>query len=69
MVGFDKGIFMGVGGSFDVLSGCKKRAPEIFLKLNLEWLYRITREPKRLKRFWNSNVKFLLEVTKIQKIK
>ncbi len=66
---FDKGIFMGVGGSFDVLSGCKKRAPEIFLKLNLEWLYRITREPKRLKRFWNSNVKFLLEVTKIQKIK
>lgn len=66
---FEKGIFMGVGGSFDVLSGCKKRAPEIFLKLNLEWLYRICREPKRLKRFWNSNVKFLWEVAKIQKIK
>ena len=66
---FTKGIFMGVGGSFDVLSGCKKRAPEIFLKLNLEWLYRICREPKRLKRFWNSNVRFLWEVTKIQKIK
>lgn len=66
---FQKGIFMGVGGSFDVLSGCKKRAPEVFIKLNLEWLYRICREPKRLKRFWNSNVKFLWEVTKIQKIK
>ena len=66
---FDKGIFMGVGGSFDVLSGCKKRAPEVFLKLNLEWLYRITREPKRLKRFFNSNVRFLWEVLKIQKIK
>lgn len=66
---FAKGIFIGVGGSFDVLSGTKKRAPEIFLKLNLEWLYRICREPKRLKRFWNSNVRFLWEVMKIQKIK
>lgn len=66
---FQKGIFMGVGGSFDVLSGCKKRAPEIFLKLNLEWLYRICREPKRLKRFWNSNIRFLWEVARIQKIK
>lgn len=66
---FQKGIFMGVGGSFDVLSGCKKRAPEIFLKLNLEWLYRICREPKRLKRFWNNNIRFLWEVARIQKIK
>lgn len=66
---FYQGIFMGVGGSFDVLSGCKKRAPEIFIKLNLEWLYRICREPKRLRRFWNSNIKFLWEVLKIQKIK
>ena len=32
---FDKGIFIGVGGSFDVLSGTKKRAPKIFVKLNL----------------------------------
>lgn len=56
---FDKGIFIGVGGSFDVLSGCKKRAPRIFVKLNLEWAYRIAREPKRLKRFWDNNIKFL----------
>ena len=48
---FDKGIFVGVGGSFDVISGHKKRAPKIFIKLNLEWLYRILKEPKRLKRF------------------
>ena len=53
---------MGVGGSFDVLSGCKKRAPKFFVKCNLEWLYRITTEPKRLKRFWNSNVKFLFVI-------
>lgn len=57
-----KGIFIGVGGSFDVLSGQKKRAPEFFVKHNLEWLYRITTEPKRLKRFWDNNVKFLFAV-------
>lgn len=61
---FDKGIFVGVGGSFDVLSGLKKRAPQIFIKLNLEWLYRIVCEPKRLKRFWNNNVKFIFKVRK-----
>lgn len=59
---FDKGIFVGVGGSFDVLSGMKKRAPKLFIKLNLEWLYRIIKEPKRLKRFWNNNVKFLFKI-------
>ena len=58
---FKKGIFVGVGGSFDVLSGMKKRAPKIFIKLKLEWLYRILREPKRLKRFYNSNIKFLMK--------
>ena len=61
---FNKGIIVGVGGSFDVLSGTKKRAPKIFIKLNLEWLYRIIKEPSRLKRFWNSNVKFIFKVRK-----
>ena len=65
--GFDKGIFVGVGGTFDVLSGLKKRAPNIFLKHNLEWLYRITREPKRMRRFFKSNVKFLREIRKERK--
>ena len=61
---FKKGIFVGVGGSFDVMSGMKKRAPKIFIKLNLEWLYRIMKEPKRLKRFYDSNVKFLFRIKK-----
>lgn len=61
---FDKGIFVGVGGSFDVLSGSKKRAPKFFIKTNTEWLYRILCEPKRLKRFWNNNVKFMFKVWK-----
>lgn len=63
---FKKGIFIGVGGSFDVLSGSKKRAPKIFIKLNSEWLYRILCEPKRIKRFWNSNIKFMFKILKIK---
>ena len=61
---FKKGVFIGVGGSFDVISGYKKRAPKIFIKLNLEWLYRILKEPKRIKRFYNSNIKFLMNIQK-----
>lgn len=61
---FDKGIFVGVGGSFDVLSGTKKRAPKFFRKLNIEWLYRIMREPKRLKRFLNNNIRYILKIKK-----
>lgn len=58
----EKGVYMGVGGSFDVLSKTKKRAPKIFIKFNLEWLYRIVTEPSRLKRFYNNNIKFVFRV-------
>lgn len=61
---FEKGIFVGVGGSFDVLSGTKKRAPEFFIKHNIEWLYRIATEPKRIKRFLNNNIGFLIKLKK-----
>ncbi len=61
---FEKGVFIGVGGSFDVLSGLKQRAPAFFVRTNTEWLYRILREPSRLKRFWQNNVKFLGAVRK-----
>lgn len=64
---FKKGIFIGVGGSFDVISGSKKRAPKLFVKLNIEWLYRICKEPSRLKRFWNNNVKFIFRIQKMKK--
>ncbi|MCM1053484.1 MAG: WecB/TagA/CpsF family glycosyltransferase [Ruminococcus sp.] len=61
-----KGIYIGVGGSLDVLSGTKKRAPKLFIKLNLEWLYRLLKEPSRIKRFWNNNIKFLLKINKLK---
>ena len=64
---FKKGIFIGVGGSFDVISGSKKRAPKLFVKFNIEWLYRICKEPSRLKRFWNNNVKFIFKIQKMKK--
>ncbi|MDI4652071.1 MULTISPECIES: WecB/TagA/CpsF family glycosyltransferase [Pseudoalteromonas] len=44
----NKALYMGVGGSFDVLTGNVKRAPKAWQNLNLEWLYRLTKEPKRI---------------------
>lgn len=43
-------ILMPVGGSFDVISKTKKRAPEWMITHNLEWLYRLFQEPKRILR-------------------
>lgn len=59
---FEKGVMVGVGGAFDVLSGRKKRAPRFFVRCNLEWLYRIVTEPSRLRRFYDGNVRFVLEI-------
>lgn len=57
-----QGILIGVGGSFDVISGQKRRAPKIWRKLNLEWAYRLLHEPKRLGRFVRNNLGFLGQV-------
>lgn len=43
-------IIIGNGGTIDVLSGAVKRAPDIYVKLGLEWLYRLMKEPQRIKR-------------------
>lgn len=43
-------IWVGVGGSFDIWAGVKKRAPKLFQKLHLEWLYRLYQEPWRWRR-------------------
>ena len=42
-------IFMGVGGTFDIVSDRLKRAPKWIRKMGIEWLYRMLKEPKRLK--------------------
>lgn len=43
-------VSIGVGGSFDVMSGKVKRAPVFFQKCGLEWFYRLLCQPTRLKR-------------------
>jgi N-acetylglucosaminyldiphosphoundecaprenol N-acetyl-beta-D-mannosaminyltransferase len=45
-------VAIGVGGSFDVLSGRVRRAPPWMQAAGLEWLYRVLREPRRLPRLW-----------------
>ncbi len=44
------GLMAGLGGCLDVLSGRVKRAPEAWIRWKLEWLYRLLREPRRIKR-------------------
>ena len=46
-------VFMGVGGTFDVVAGNVKRAPEWSQKTGLEWLYRLVTQPSRAKRMLN----------------
>lgn len=53
--------YMGVGGSFDVFAGNVKRAPKWMIKLGLEWFYRVSKEPWRIKRL-NAIPKFLWKV-------
>ncbi|WP_145644082.1 WecB/TagA/CpsF family glycosyltransferase, partial [Bacillus paralicheniformis] len=50
---FPKAIAIGLGGSFDVFSGTVKRAPNLLIRLNLEWLYRLVTNPSRWKRMLN----------------
>jgi N-acetylglucosaminyldiphosphoundecaprenol N-acetyl-beta-D-mannosaminyltransferase len=58
-------IIHGVGGSFDILGGITKRAPEWMQKCGLEWLFRLYQEPKRLwKRYLILNVVFIWLVFK-----
>jgi N-acetylglucosaminyldiphosphoundecaprenol N-acetyl-beta-D-mannosaminyltransferase len=43
-------ICQGIGGSLDTIAGNVKRAPAIWRKCSAEWLYRLIKEPKRIKR-------------------
>ena len=49
----------GVGGSFDVMAGKVERAPALWQRLGLEWLYRVKQEPRRLwRRYLVTNALF-----------
>jgi N-acetylglucosaminyldiphosphoundecaprenol N-acetyl-beta-D-mannosaminyltransferase len=59
----DKGVFIGVGGSIDILAGHLKRAPVFWQKIHLEWFYRLLQQPSRWKRMLVIP-RFLLRVLK-----
>lgn len=55
----------GVGGSFDILAGVTKRAPERWQRAGMEWAYRLLQEPGRMwKRYLRTNVLFSLMVAR-----
>ncbi len=59
----NKGVFLGVGGVFDYLSGDIAKSPEWVKKIGLRWLWRLISEPKRLgPKYWNT-IKFFLSNT------
>ena len=51
---------LGIGGTFDFLTGQMKRAPRVIRELGMEWFYRLYKEPTRLKRIKNATADFLL---------
>jgi N-acetylglucosaminyldiphosphoundecaprenol N-acetyl-beta-D-mannosaminyltransferase len=51
-------ILVGVGGTFDFLTGRIRRAPGFLRAIGLEWLWRMIQEPKRFRRIWNAVVVF-----------
>lgn len=54
-------VVHGVGGSFDILAGITRRAPESWQRLGVEWLYRVLQEPRRLgRRYFTTNAAFVL---------
>ena len=58
-------VIHGVGGSFDVLAGKVKRAPLIWQRLGMEWLYRVLQEPGRLwRRYLVTNLLFIAMLAK-----
>ena len=56
---------IGVGAAFDFMAGTVERAPEWMQNLCLEWLFRISQDPKRLfKRYLSTNFSFVYHVFK-----
>ena len=58
--GLVEGLMIGVGAGFDYHAGNIERAPEWMQKSNLEWVYRLLQDPRRLfGRYWHTNTKFI----------
>lgn len=55
-------VAIGVGGTFNFIAGVRHRAPKWMQKIGLEWLYRLSQEPKRFGRIWTAVVRFPIAV-------
>jgi N-acetylglucosaminyldiphosphoundecaprenol N-acetyl-beta-D-mannosaminyltransferase len=52
-------VAIGVGGAIDFAAGKAKRAPKLLRSLGLEWLWRLLRQPARIRRIWNATFVFV----------
>ncbi len=53
-------LFIGVGGTFDFITGNRRRSSSVFINHNLEWLFRLFQEPMRFKRIYKATVVFTM---------
>jgi len=51
-------LAMGVGGTFDFWTGKQRRAPQMLRRLGMEWLWRLIKQPQRIRRIWRAVVVF-----------
>ena len=58
-------VGIGIGGALNVIAGRTKRAPKVFIKLGLEWFYRLLKEPRRIKRV----IQLLLFVLRVMSVR
>jgi N-acetylglucosaminyldiphosphoundecaprenol N-acetyl-beta-D-mannosaminyltransferase len=56
------GIAVGLGGTFDYISGKKIPPPQIIRRIGLEWLYRLCTQPSRLKRIRNATIGLIISL-------
>lgn len=57
-------LFMGVGGTFDMLAGVTRRAPRFFQTHGIEWVWRWMQEPRRASRMSTATVRFMIRIGK-----
>jgi len=57
-------VAIGVGGAFDHVTGKQKRAPKVFQKMGIEWLWRLITQPKRIVRVFKAVPVFIFKVVK-----
>jgi len=55
-------VAIGIGGAFDYIAGKRLRAPTVFQKIGIEWLFRLLQQPSRIRRIYNAAVKFPFKV-------